>query len=74
VSSIRPAGAIIPSVEAPHQPPAEPLGPLRRPPDHGGFVLVLATIEFWQGHRDRFHHRLHYQREDEGWSHWLLQP
>jgi pyridoxamine 5'-phosphate oxidase len=61
-------------VEAPHQPPAEPLGPLRRPPDHGGFVLVPATIEFWQGHRDRFHHRLHYQREDEGWSHWLLQP
>ena len=47
---------------------------LPRPPGHGGFVLVPATIEFWHGRGDRFHHRLHYQREDEGWSHWRLQP
>lgn len=48
--------------------------PLPRPPGHGGFVLVPATIEFWQGQPDRFHHRRHYQRENTGWSHWLLQP
>jgi pyridoxamine 5'-phosphate oxidase len=48
--------------------------PLPRPPGHEGFVLVPAAIEFWHGHRDRIHRRWHYQREGDGWSHWLLQP
>jgi dihydrophenazinedicarboxylate synthase len=48
--------------------------PMPRPPGHGGFVLVPATIEFWLGQRDRIHRRWHYQREGDGWSHWLLQP
>jgi len=48
--------------------------PLPRPPDHGGFVLAPATVEFWQGCQDRIHRRLHYQRDGRDWSHWLLQP
>lgn len=48
--------------------------PLPRPPGHGGFILVPAVIEFWQGHPDRLHRRWHYQRDHDGWSHWLLQP
>ncbi|HEY2238668.1 MAG TPA: pyridoxal 5'-phosphate synthase [Streptosporangiaceae bacterium] len=47
---------------------------LPRPPGHGGFVLIPVTIEFWLGRPDRFHHRLHYQRAGQRWSHWLLQP
>ncbi len=74
------------SLDQPAAPPAEPLGLLRRwlgevagspgrtPAGHGGFVLVPAAIEFWQGDPDRIHRRWHYQRDGEGWSHWLLQP
>jgi pyridoxamine-phosphate oxidase len=48
--------------------------PLPRPAGHGGFVLVPAAIEFWQGDPGRIHRRWHYQRDGAGWSHWLLQP
>lgn len=48
--------------------------PLPRPPGHGGFVLIPAAIEFWQGDPGRIHRRWHYQRAGDGWSNWLLQP
>jgi pyridoxamine 5'-phosphate oxidase len=53
---------------------AAPARPLPRPAGHGGFVLVPAAIEFWQGDPDRIHRRWHYQRAGDGWSNWLLQP
>jgi pyridoxamine 5'-phosphate oxidase len=53
---------------------AGPGQPLPRPPGHGGFVLVPAAIEFWQGSPDRIHRRWHYQRDGDRWSHWPLQP
>ncbi len=37
------------------------------PPHWGGFRVVPATIEFWQGHENRLHDRLRYVREGESW-------
>ena len=36
------------------------------PPNWGGFRLVPALVEFWQGRRSRRHDRLRYRREDGG--------
>jgi len=33
-----------------------------RPPGWGGFRLLPATVEFWQGRRDRLHDRLRFRR------------
>ncbi|QES52411.1 pyridoxamine 5'-phosphate oxidase [Streptomyces venezuelae] len=37
------------------------------PPEWGGFRVVPEEVEFWQGHANRLHDRLHYVREEAGW-------
>lgn len=38
-----------------------------RPPDWGGYRLIPATFEFWQGRADRLHDRIAYAREAQTW-------
>jgi pyridoxamine 5'-phosphate oxidase len=45
-----------------------------RPPHWGGYRLVPAAIEFWQGRPDRLHDRLLYQRNGSGWNIQRLAP
>jgi pyridoxamine 5'-phosphate oxidase len=38
-----------------------------RPPHWSGLRIVPETVEFWQGRRDRFHDRLRFRRQGDGW-------
>ncbi len=49
-------------------------GPIPPPPDWGGYRLLPATIEFWQGHPNRLHDRLLYTHSRSGWHIERLQP
>jgi pyridoxamine 5'-phosphate oxidase len=49
-------------------------GEIPRPPHWGGWRVVPAVIEFWQGQPNRLHDRLCYRRRPEGWSLERLAP
>lgn len=45
-----------------------------RPHSWGGYLLVPASFEFWQGRPNRMHERIEYTRIDNAWRTTLLQP
>jgi pyridoxamine 5'-phosphate oxidase len=47
---------------------------LERPIQWGGYRLIPARYEFWQGRQDRLHDRLLYVRGERGWERSRLAP
>ncbi len=45
-----------------------------RPPHWGGYRVLPAEIEFWQGRADRLHDRLVYRRKGDAWTLERLAP
>jgi pyridoxamine 5'-phosphate oxidase len=45
-----------------------------RPPYWGGYLVVPASVEFWQGRRSRMHDRIAFKREGMRWSRKRLSP
>jgi pyridoxamine-phosphate oxidase len=44
------------------------------PENWGGYLIVPARIEFWQGRLDRLHDRVVYRANNEGWTRCRLSP
>lgn len=49
-------------------------GEIPLPPFWGGFRVVPAEIEFWQGRENRLHDRFRYTRSGDGWAVERLSP
>ncbi|MBV9333205.1 MAG: pyridoxamine 5'-phosphate oxidase [Candidatus Eremiobacteraeota bacterium] len=45
-----------------------------RPHSWGGYLLIPARIEFWQGRPNRLHERTLFTRDGTSWTKTLLQP
>ncbi len=45
-----------------------------RPPHWGGYRVIPASVEFWQGRENRLHDRLLYRRAGERWTIERLAP
>ncbi len=44
------------------------------PENWGGYKLIPNKFEFWQGRRDRLHDRICYEKVNENWKIYRLQP
>ena len=53
---------------------AHPHGHVPRPGGWGGFRVAPATLEFWQGRKNRLHDRVRYRREAGEWRRERLAP
>lgn len=53
---------------------AHPGDDVPRPPRWGGYRVVPATVEFWQGRPSRLHDRIRYTRHGDAWSLARLAP
>jgi len=51
-----------------------PGGPVPRPERWGGFRVLPASVEFWQGRANRLHDRLRFRREASAWVVERLSP
>lgn len=49
-------------------------GPVPRPADWGGYLLVPTQFEFWQGRDHRLHDRFRYQSDGGSWQIQRLAP
>jgi pyridoxamine 5'-phosphate oxidase len=45
-----------------------------RPPHWGGYRVIPAALEFWQGRQSRLHDRIAYARAGSGWKRSRLSP
>ncbi len=45
-----------------------------RPPHWGGFRIIPAVLEFWQGRPSRLHDRIRYRCDDQSWRRERLAP
>ena len=45
-----------------------------RPNFWGGYSFTPYYFEFWEGHNSRLNKREVYEKVDESWSHFILQP
>jgi pyridoxamine 5'-phosphate oxidase len=73
-----PQSTVLPSREWLEQRFAElekvfPKGLVPAPPNWGGYRIVPATIEFWQGRRSRLHDRVRYTRDQTCPSGWRIE-
>lgn len=64
------------TLEARHQASAARFadGPIPRPPHWGGYRVVPAVFEFWQGRPSRLHDRLRFRRAAGAWVRDRLSP
>lgn len=66
--------AVLEAAEAAHRGRFPEAADVPRPPHWGGYRVVPAAIELWQGRVSRLHDRLRWSRTDTGWRIERLAP